>query len=361
MHMRNDGWGWYLLTSCSYFSQERTLWGTHRNHSAQAPRLLDQIKLTCQKRHYSPRTATSYVYWSRQYILFHKKRHPKELGARDIESFLNYLATKRRVSASTQSQALNALVFLYRHVLDSEVGWLEGLTRAKRTHRVPTVLTCDEVKRILDCMQGTPRLMAELIYGTGLRVMECVSLRVKDIDFQTRSVTVRSGKGGKDRTTVLPKRLNIPLQQHLVRIAQQHKHDSLKDGGFAPMPNALYRKYPNASRSLGWQYVFPSNVTRLFPPTGQQVRWHTSTSTVQKAFRHAIQLADIHKHASVHTLRHSFATHLLASGCDIRTIQNLMGHRNIQTTMIYMHVMPDANGVESPLDKLWIAVWVDFQ
>lgn len=256
------------------------------------------------------------------------------------------------MSASTQTQALNALVFLYEAVIEKPLGHMAGLTRIQRRHRVPVVLTRAEVKAVLSHMQGTPRLMAELLYGSGLRVNECVTLRVKDIDFASASLTVRDGKGGKDRTTVLPKRLHEPLQRHLLRIAELHKSDSLHGGGLAPMPNALARKYPSASSSWAWQFVFPSAVLRPWGEEGRLARWHASDSTVQRAFRKALSRASVLKHASVHTLRHSFATHLLASGTDIRTIQLLLGHRSLQTTMIYTHVLEATNKVVSPFDNL---------
>lgn len=310
------------------------------------------MRLACERRHYSPRTATSYVFWVRQYVLFHGKRHPRELGRQQLETYLNHLARVKQVSASTQSQALSALVFLYRHVLGMDPGWLEGLERVKRKHFLPTVLNPEEVRRLLGCLKGTPRLMAELIYGTGLRVNECVQLRVKDIDFSARTITVRSGKGGKDRTTFLPRQLEPELQRHLVRLAATHSSALNRGRGYVPLPGALARKYPSAARSFGWQYVFPSTVERPDPLTGRLVRWHTSPSTLQRAVHEALVLADIRKHASVHTLRHCFATHLLQSGCDIRTIQTLMGHRSLETTMIYTHVAKVTDGVTSPLDRL---------
>lgn len=310
------------------------------------------MRLACARRHYSPRTAKSYVFWTRQYVLFHGKRHPIELGADALTAFLNNLASARRVSASTQSQALNALIFLYRHVLGNEPGWLSGLERVKRKHFLPTVLTQEEVRAVLVYLKDVPKLMAELIYGTGIRVMECVQLRIKDIDFRSRIITVRSGKGGKDRTVRLPRLLDRPLQKHILRILSEHKDSLSRGGGYAPMPNALARKYPSAAKSVGWQFVFPSSIERLDPRTQQRLRWHTSPSTLQRAFREAVSLAEIRKHASVHSLRHSFATHLLASGCDIRTIQTLLGHRHLETTMIYTHVGETLRTVESPLDRL---------
>jgi integron integrase len=304
------------------------------------------------RRHYSPRTASSYIYWCKQYILFHKKRHPKDMAKNEIESFLNYLVTQRRLSASSQSQALNAIVFMYKHVLELEPGWLDSLARAKRKKFLPTVLSVNEVRTILGHMSGTPKLMAEIIYGTGMRVSECTQLRIKDIDFDLKTITIRHGKGGKDRTTLLPERLLSPLRQHLLSIMGLHKDDCLKGAGFAPLPGTLYKKYPKAARLIGWQFVFPSAVTREWPPTGQTVRWHCSTSTPQRAFKQALALTDIIKHASIHTLRHCFATHLLQNGTDLRTIQTLLGHRHINTTMIYTHIVKAEQNTTSPLDTL---------
>lgn len=273
-------------------------------------------------------------------------------GGEALTAFLNHLASVERVSASTQAQALNALVFLYRRVLEKDPGWLEGLERVKRKHFLPVVLTQDEVRAVLGYLRDVPKLMAELIYGTGMRVMECMQLRIKDIDFRSRLVTVRSGKGGKDRVLRLPQRLDGTLQQQVLRVLAAHQ-DALRRGrGHAPLPYALARKYPSASRSPGWQYVFPSSIERVDPANRQVVRWHASPSTLQRAFRDAVRQARIRKHASVHSLRHSFATHLLASGCDIRTIQSLLGHRHLETTMIYTHVGESVRKVESPLDRL---------
>lgn len=310
------------------------------------------MSIVCRRRHFSHRTEESYRYWIRQLILFHGKRHPRDMASPEVAAFLNHLATQRRVSASTQSQALNAIVFLFESVLEQPLGQIANLQRIQRRHRVPVVLTAAEVQAILAQLKGTPRLMAELIYGAGLRVSECVTLRVKDIDFGVRSLTVRSGKGAKDRTTVLPSRLVEPLQKHLLRVALLHKQDLLAGSGLVPMPQALGRKYPSASKSWTWQYVFPSAVQRPDPATGLPVRWHASDTTVQRSFRRALRAAQVHKHASVHTLRHSFATHLLGSGTDIRTIQLLLGHRSLQTTMIYTHALEATKHVVSPLDRL---------
>ncbi len=274
------------------------------------------------------------------------------MGGREVEAFLNHLAVKRQCSASTQTQALNALVFLYQEVLSKPLGNLKGLKRVQQRHRVPVVLSVDEVRRCLDLMSGVPQLAAQLIYGAGLRVNECMGLRVKDIDFSTNAVSVRNGKGAKDRTTVLPDQLMRPLQRHLLTVAALHKSDLNRGAGFAAMPGALYRKYPSASKSFAWQFVFPSSVIRPWADGKMQVRWHMSDSTVQKAFKRALNQAEIHKHASVHTLRHSFATHLLSNGTDIRTIQLLLGHRSLQTTMIYTHVLEATKKVKSPFDVL---------
>ena len=336
----------------SGFSKEVNLWGPHHVASSQKPKLLDQVKLACLRLHYSPRTATAYVYWCRQYILFHKKRHPKEMGKKEIESFLNYLVTKRRLAASSQSQALNALIFMYKHVLEMEPGWMDNLVRAKRKQFLPTVLSVSEVREILSHMSGTPKLMAELIYGTGMRVNECTQLRIKDIDFGLKTITIRDGKGGKDRTTMLPERLIKPLQAHLLKVMTLHKDDVLQGAGFTPLPGALYKKYPKAGQSVGWQYVFPSAVTRPWAPTGQMVRWHCSASTPQRAFKQGLALTDITKHASIHTLRHCFATHLLQNGTDLRSIQTLLGHAHINTTMIYTHIIKAEQNTISPLDRL---------
>lgn len=274
------------------------------------------------------------------------------MGRREIETFLNYLVTARRLSASSQSQALNAIVFLYKHVLECDPGELENLARAKRKQFLPTVLSVSEVREILGQMSGTPKLMAELIYGTGMRVAECTQLRVKDVDFQLKTITVRQGKGGKDRTTLLPARLVTPLQQHLLKVLALHKDDCQRGGGFAPLPGALYKKYPKAAQSAGWQFVFPSTVKRPWAPSGQTVRWHCSSSTPQRAFKRALQKTQITKHASIHTLRHCFATHLLQNGTDLRTIQTLLGHRHINTTMIYTHIVRAEQNTTSPLDRL---------
>lgn len=331
---------------------EVTSWGLIPHSSYQKPKLLEQIRLACLRRHYSPRTASSYIYWCRQYILFHKKRHPNDLGKTEVEQFLNDLVKNRHLSASSQSQALNAIIFMYKQVLEVDIGWLDNLVRAKRPQFLPTVLSVQEVREVLSHMDGTPKLMAELIYGTGMRVSECTQLRIKDIDFGLRTITVRQGKGAKDRNTLLPQRLIQPLQRHLLKVMGLHKDDCLKGAGYVPLPGALYKKYPKAAQSVGWQFVFPSAVIRSWPKTGQKVRWHCSNSTPQKAFRAALEQTNITKHASIHTLRHCFATHLLQNGTDLRSIQTLLGHRNIKTTMIYTHIIRAEQNTQSPFDVL---------
>lgn len=274
------------------------------------------------------------------------------MGKEQIESFLNHLVIQRHLSASSQSQALNALFFMYKHVLELSPEWLDNFARAKRKKSLPTILSLNEIREIFSKMSGTTKLMAELIYGTGMRVNECTQLRIKDIDFDLRTITIRHGKGSKDRTTLLPQRLIVPLQQHLIRTIGRHKDDCLRGAGYAPLPGALYKKYPKAGQSIGWQYVFASAAIRPWPQTGQKVRWHCSASTPQRAFKRALVQTSITKHASIHTLRHCFATHLLQNGTDLRTIQTLLGHKNIQTTMIYTHIVNAEKNTQSPLDRL---------
>ena len=274
------------------------------------------------------------------------------MGQQEIEGFLNHLATRRNVSASTQSSALNAIAFLYRYVLKQDMPDLDNLRKIKRYRALPVVMSHQEVERALEKMEGTTRLMAELIYGTGLRINECMTLRIKDVDFDLRAVTVRAAKGNKDRVTILPESLIPALRNHLTKVAKLHKNDVLKGNGYAPMPNALYRKYPTASQSLGWQFVFPSTAIRPWNNSEKNVRWHASPSTLRRAFKTAVQEANIFKHVGPHTLRHCFASHLLAAGTDLRTIQSLLGHRSIETTSIYLHITPDHNNVSSPLDRM---------
>lgn len=313
---------------------------------------MEQVHSVARRRHLSPRTEQAYKLWIRKFIFFHGKQHPLQMGESHVAQFINHLAVDRRVSASTQTQALNAVVFLYRDVLDRPLEEIPGLNRIRQRERLPVVMTPAEVSRVLSKLSGSTSLMARLMYGSGLRVNECCTLRVKDLDFDGAVINVRSGKGAKDRTTVLPASLHSCLQAHLLSRLETHTSDRMRGGGLAPLPGALERKYPKASESFAWQFVFPSSVCRPWGQTQRLARWHMSATTIQRAFKRAVLRAGIHKHATVHTLRHSFATQLLASGTDIRTIQLLLGHRSIQTTMIYTHVFEQAKKVTSPLDQL---------
>ena len=323
-----------------------------RRPERQGPRLLDRVRGELRVRHKSPKTEKAYTAWIRRYILFHDKRHPADMAEPEITAFLTHLAVKRKVSASTQNQALSALLFLYRDVLGIELGTLAAV-RARRTRKLPVVLTRGEVSRVLALMEGTPQLVATLLYGAGLRVSECLRLRVKDVDFSFHQITVRDGKGGKDRVTMLPSRVEAPLRRHLDTVQRLHQEDLDNGAGLAPLPHALHRKYPNAPGEWPWQYVFPSATLTYSRDTGVLQRQHMSPRTIQKAVKTAVQQAAIPKRATCHTLRHSFATHLLASGYDIRTVQELLGHRKVSTTMIYTHVLNrGGRGVQSPADAL---------
>jgi len=316
-----------------------------------APRLLEQVRELIRIRHYSIRTEQAYLQWIRRYILFNDKRHPRELGAAEVTAFLSHLAVQRNVAASTQNQALNAVLFLYRDVLKIELPWLDDLHRAKRSQRLPVVLAREEVKRLLAQMEGTSWLMTSLTYGSGLRLLECLRLRVKDLDFDRCEVIVRDGKGQKDRVTMLPRALVEPLRSHLTRVKVRHEQDVREGFGRVYLPFALERKYPSADREWGWQYVFPSAKRSLDPRSRVERRHHVSPESLQRAVKSAVRASQILKPASVHTLRHSFATHLLESGYDIRTVQELLGHSDVKTTMIYTHVLNrGGKGVVSPFD-----------
>lgn len=314
------------------------------------PRLLDQVRSAIRIRHYSYRTEQTYVHWITRFIYFHNKRHPQDMGAAEVGAFLSHLAEERHVSASTQNQALNAIVFLYKHVLKLEMGRLEGVTRAKKRVRLPVVFSTQEVQAVLSRLEGREQLMAKLLYGAGLRLMECHRLRVKDIDFDYRQITVRSGKGDKDRRTMLPESLIVPLREHLQIVREVYVLDQREEFA-ASMPEALAVKYPNAGRQWGWQYLFPGADRAVDPRSGKLFRHHQHECFLQKAVKEAIRLAGITKHAGCHTFRHSFATHLLEAGYDIRTVQELLGHTNVKTTMVYTHVLnKGGRGVRSPLD-----------
>lgn len=314
-------------------------------------KLLEEVRQTLRRKHYSIRTEEAYVQWIRRFILFHGKRHPQDMGQAEVTAFLNHLAISRQVAASTQNQALNALVFLYKEVLGQQLEWLEGLERAKKPKRLPVVFTREEAKAILAQLNGLPWLMASLMYGSGLRVMETVRLRVKDIDFGYHQITVRDGKGKKDRVTLLPISLIPHLQTQLEKVRALHNQDLIAGYAEVYLPYALERKYPNANRELRWQYVFPSPKPSVDPRSGKTRRHHIDEQTIQRAVKQAIRAANIQKAGSCHSLRHSFATHLLENGYDIRTIQELLGHSDVKTTMIYTHVLNQGGrGVRSPLD-----------
>ena len=313
--------------------------------------LLDRVREAIRTRHYSIRTEESYIRWIREYILFFDTRHPSELGDKEISSFLSHLAVKRHVAASTQNQALSALLFLYREVLGQPIEWVDDIERARKPKRLPVVFTREEVRAVRGHLRGEMWLMGSLLYGSGLRLMECVRLRVKDIDFARLQLVVREGKGDKDRVTMLPSSLAEPLRRQLERARVLHEMDLREGFGRVYLPYALARKYVNAEREWGWQYIFPASKRSRDPRTGREQRHHISETALQKAVKNAVRAAGINKPGSCHTLRHSFATHLLEDGYDIRTIQELLGHSDVQTTMIYTHVLnKGGRGVKSPLD-----------
>jgi len=315
------------------------------------PKLLDQVHVAIRARHYSRRTEKSYVRWILRFILFNGKRHPADMGEREITSFLSMLATRRKVSASTQNQALSAILFLYRIVLQQEFDWLDGIVKAKRPVRLPVVLAREEVKAVLGHIRGTPWLMASLMYGAGLRLLECARLRIKDVDFAMGEITVRDGKGRKDRVTMLPYAMRAPLGEHVERVKRQHETDLRRKLGSVELPDSLDRKYPRAAWEWGWQWVFPATKFYFDRESGRYRRHHLHESVVQRAMKEAVRMSGIAKPASCHTLRHSFATHLLEAGYDIRTIQELLGHSDVSTTMIYTHVLnKGGRAVRSPLD-----------
>jgi integron integrase len=292
------------------------------------------------------------VGWIKRFIFFHQKRHPREMGEAEVSQFLSFLATREKVTASTQNQALNALLFLYREVLKKDLDWLRGIVRAKRPSRLPVVLSREEVRSVLNEMIGVEHLMASLIYGTGMRIGECLRLRVKDLDFHRNEITVRDGKGRKDRVTMLPRKLRGSLMAQIKEGRRRFKVDVRRGHGGVQLPPALARKYPNASKEWGWQWVFPATRQYTDRETGLRYRHHIHETVLQRAFKEAVRRTDVAKLASCHTLRHSFATHLLEAGYDPRTIQELLGHSDLSTTMIYTHVLnKGGHGVVSPLDR----------
>lgn len=343
----------YIRSSLNAAAHAGVLVYEHPAASGQKPRLLDQVRQAIRGRHYSPRTERAYVDWIKRFILFHKKRHPLEMAEKEISSFLTDLAVRGKVSPSTQSQALSAILFLYREVLKQDVPWIDDIIRAKAPKRVPLVMTREEVRAVMDNMTGTNWLMASLLYGAGLRLKECVQLRVKDVDLESHQIIVRAGKGSKDRITVLPAVSRPHLEKHLRAVWKQHQDDMKQGAGWVELPFGLRRKYRNAARSWSWQWIFPATRTYKDPESGQRRRHHIHETVLQRAVKEAVIRSGIHKPASCHTFRHSFATHLMENGSDVRTIQELLGHADLSTTMIYMHVLNRGpGGVISPADRV---------
>jgi len=319
--------------------------------SPKDPKLLDQLSARIRRFNYSIRTENSYLHWVKRFILYHGKRHPNELGKAEIEAFLTHLAVERNVSGSTQNVALAAILFLYKEVLNQELGWLDNIQRSKKATRLPVVLSKDEVNLIIQQLEGTSWLMASLLYGTGMRLMECIRLRVKDIDFHYDQITIRDGKGAKDRITMLPKKLKAPLMEQLKRTQHLHQLDCVNGYGEVYLPNALAVKYPSAAKSWAWQYVFPAQRISVDPRSGVKRRHHADEKVFQRNVKRAVDHSGVSKLATPHTFRHSFATHLLEAGYDIRTVQELLGHNDVSTTMIYTHVLNKGGlAVRSPLD-----------
>lgn len=319
----------------------------------QPPKLLDRLRDAIRSRHYSPRTEEAYLMWAKRFILFHNKRHPSSMGAEEVNAFLSSLAIDDHVAASTQNQALNALLFLYRHVLQDPLPWLQDVIRARRPMHLPVVLTPDEVRIVIDHMRGPSRLVAQLLYGSGLRLMEALMLRVKDVDFPRKQLMVRDTKGKRDRATMLSETAIAPLRRHLETVRELHNDDLAAGFGAVALPDALARKIPGAPKDWGWQWVFPATSRDKEKETGTERRHHLHETVIQRSVRTATLQSGLAKRVTCHTFRHSFATHLLERGHDIRTIQELLGHRDVATTMIYTHVLRlGARGVRSPLDPL---------
>jgi integron integrase len=321
--------------------------------SGRPPKLLDQVRDKIRLKHYSIRTEQAYTDWIKRYILYFGKRHPREMGAPEVERFLTHLAVNGRVSASTQNQARCALLFLYKEVLAVELPWLDNVEQAKAPKRLPVVLNREEIQAILSRLNGVHWLIASLLYGTGMRIMECLRLRVQDVDMKRREILIRDGKGAKDRITMLPVSLVQPLEAHLVKVREWHQNDLATGYGSVYLPHALERKYPNAAKAWIWQYVFPAGKLSTDPRSGAVRRHHVLEQSIQRAVKQAVREAGLTKAATPHTFRHSFATHLLEGGYDIRTVQELLGHADVSTTMIYTHVLnKGGRGVTSPLDNL---------
>jgi len=315
------------------------------------PRLIDQTRNVLRLHHYSIRTEEAYIQWIKRFIFFHNKRHPNDMGEKEVRHFLTHLAVDKHVSASTQNQALSAILFLYKRVLEKELDWIDDVVRAKRPKYLPVVLTKKEVTNVLNGMTGTNALIAKLLYGTGMRLMEALRLRIQDIDFEQYQVIVRSGKGNKDRVTTLPESLTVKLKEHIENVRAIHNSDLSEGYGRVYLPFALDRKYPGAGIEFGWQYCFPSMHRSTDPVTGLVRRHHLHEKNIGRAIRNAARKIGIYKRVSSHTMRHSFATHLIENGYDIRTVQELLGHKDVSTTMIYTHVLnKGGHGVRSPLD-----------
>lgn len=326
---------------------------THQIPSSPAPRLLEQVSERLRLKHYSIRTEHSYVQWIKRYILFNGKRHPRELGAPEVEAYLTHLAVKRSVSASTQNQALAAILFLYKEVLGLDLPWINEVVRAKKPQRLPVVLTREEVQRVFRQVHGVEHLVLRLLYGTGMRIMELMRLRVKDVDFSRGEIVVRDGKGNKDRITMLPRSLSDELQQKVTDRLAQHCRDCAEGIGGVYLPAALSKKYPNAEHEPGWQYIFAADGVSKDPRTGIIRRHHFDEKRIQRTMKKAIHKAGITKLATPHTLRHSFATHLIENGYDLRTVQELLGHSDVKTTQIYTHVLNKGGlAVRSPIDLI---------
>lgn len=313
-------------------------------------KLLDIVRNELKTRHYSSKTVAAYASWIKRFILFHKNRHPKDMGAEEIRAFVDNLVTNHHVSSATQNQALQGILFLYKNILNKDVGWIENIKRSSRVKHLPVVLSKKEVIKVFNNLEGRNKIIVSLLYGSGLRLSECLKLRIKDIDFDYKQILVRDGKGEKDRHTILPDSAIPDLKEHLNRVYLKHKEDLKIGKGETILPYALKKKYPNAGKEFGWQYAFPANKFIKDKESGLIFRWHIHESTIQRAVKEAVKKAGLTKSASPHTFRHSFATHLLENGYDIRTIQELLGHKSVRTTMIYTHVLNRGLGVKSPLD-----------
>ena len=315
-------------------------------------KLLEQVRITLRANHYSLKTEESYISWIKQFIIFNNKRHPSELGKEEIQKFINYLAVERHVSSSTQNQALQAILYLYKKIIKQEIGWISEVKNVKRIKHLPVVFSRNEAASIIKNLEGIPKLIVSLLYGTGMRLNECLNLRIKDVDFGMNQIIVRDGKGEKDRITLLPQKLLLPLEKQIEKVKNIHSSD-LKNGfGRTVLPYALKNKYPNADKEPGWQFVFPSQTFIYDEKTKMKFRYHVHESVVQKKVKEAIVKCGIDKPGSPHTFRHSFATHILDAGHDIRTLQEILGHKSVKTTMIYTHVLKTVMGIKSPLDSI---------